>query len=77
MVMKISIALFFFKVKAYKRTRRHDLTLAKEKDVRKYSVSHRTVNEWNKLIVYLDSQKPRASLSSASKGVAWIRLKSC
>ena len=52
MVMKISTLIFFFKTKARKRTREHDITLMKGKsslDVRKYSLSQRTVNEWNKL----------------------------
>ena len=41
-----------FKIKTGKRTRGHDLTLVKGQnrlDVRKYSFSQRTVNEWNKL----------------------------
>ena len=44
----------FFKIKTCKRTRGHDFTLVKEQsrlDVRKYSFSQRTVNEWNKLSV--------------------------
>ena len=42
----------FFKIKTGKRTRGRDFTLGKGRtrlDVRKYSFSHRTVNEWNKL----------------------------
>ena len=34
------------------RTRRHEVTLVKDQcrlDIRKYSFSHRTINEWNKL----------------------------
>ena len=34
------------------RTREHEVTLVKEQcrlDIRKYSFSHRTINEWNKL----------------------------
>ena len=42
----------FFKIMRSKRTRGHDFTLVKGQsrlEVRKYSFSQRTVNEWNKL----------------------------
>ena len=42
----------FVKIKTGKITRGHDFTLVKRQsrlDVRKYSFSQRTVNEWNKL----------------------------
>ena len=42
----------FVKIKTGKRTRGHDFKLVKWQnrlDVRKYSFSQRTVNEWNKL----------------------------
>ena len=42
----------FVKIKTGKRINGHDLTLVKGRsrlDVRKYSFSQRTVNEWNKL----------------------------
>ncbi len=42
----------FFSVKKDRRTRGHELTLAKEQsrlDIRKFSFSQRTVNEWNRL----------------------------
>ena len=42
----------FFKIKTGKRTRGYDFTSVKGQsrlDVRKYSFSQRTVNEWNKL----------------------------
>ena len=42
----------FFTVKEERRTRRHGVTLAKKQrrlDIRKFSFSQRTVNEWNRL----------------------------
>ena len=42
----------FFKLKKGSRTRGHKAALAKEQcrlDIRKYSFSHRVINEWNKL----------------------------
>ena len=42
----------FFSVKEERRTRGHGVTLAKKQcrlDIRKFSVSQRTVNEWNRL----------------------------
>ena len=42
----------FFSLKKYSRTRRHEITLVKDQyilDIRKYSFSQRTINEWNKL----------------------------
>ena len=42
----------FFTVKEERRTRGHGVTLAKKQcrlDIRKFSFSHRTVNEWNRL----------------------------
>ena len=40
----------FFSLKKYNRTRGHDVTLVKDQcrlDIRKYSLSQRTINEWN------------------------------
>ena len=45
----------FFKIKTGKITRGHDFTLVKGQsrlDVRKYSFSQKTVNEWNKLSAF-------------------------
>ncbi len=42
----------FFSVKKDRRTRGHEVTLAKEQctlDIRKFLFSQRTVNEWNRL----------------------------
>ena len=42
----------FFSFKKDTRTRGHEVKLVKDQsklDIRKYSFSHRTVNEWNKL----------------------------
>ena len=42
----------FFLLKKDNRTRRHEITLVKDHcrlDIRKYSFSQRTINEWNKL----------------------------
>ena len=42
----------FFTVKVERRTRAHGVTLAKKQcrlDIRKFSFSQRTVNEWNRL----------------------------
>ena len=42
----------FFSVKEVRRTRVHGVTLAKKQcrlDIRKYSFSQRTFNEWNRL----------------------------
>ena len=42
----------FFSLKKDKRTRGHEVTLVKDQcrlDIRKYSFSQRTINEWNKL----------------------------
>ena len=42
----------FFTVKEERRTRRHGVTLAKKQcrlDIRKFSFSQRTVNEWDRL----------------------------
>ena len=42
----------FFSVKEERRTRGHGVTLAKKQcrlDIRKFSFSQRTVNEWNRL----------------------------
>ena len=42
----------FFTVKEERRTRGHGVTLAKKQcrlDIRKFSFSQRTVNEWNRL----------------------------
>ena len=56
MVMKIFILIFVFEIKESKITRGHNFTLVKKQsrlDVRKYSFSQRTINVWNKLIVYM------------------------
>ena len=50
--MKILTEIFLFTVKEERRTRVHRLTLAKKQrrlDIRTFSFSQRTVNEWNKL----------------------------
>ena len=42
----------FFSLKKDNRTREHEVTLVKDQcrlDIRKYSFSQRTINEWNKL----------------------------
>ena len=42
----------FFSLKKDNRTRGHEVTLVKDQcrlDIRKYSFSQRTINEWNKL----------------------------
>ena len=53
MGMKILTECFFiFSVKEERRTRGHGITLAKKQcrlDIRKFSFSQRTVNEWNRL----------------------------
>ena len=49
--MKI-LRIFFFSLKKDNRTRGHEVTLVKDQcrlDIRKYSFSKRTINEWNKL----------------------------
>ena len=51
MGMKILIEMFF-SLKKDSRTRGHEVTLVKDQrrlDIRKYSFSHRTINESNKL----------------------------
>ena len=51
MGMKILIEMFF-SLKNDSRTRGHEVKLVKDQyrlDIRKYSFSQRTVNEWNKL----------------------------
>ena len=56
MGMKILIEIFFFSLKKkYSRTRGHEVTLVKDQcrmDIRKYSFSQRTLNEWNNLSTY-------------------------
>ena len=52
MVMKIWTLLYFSKLRQVNELEDHDLTLVKGQsrlDVRKYSFSKKTVNEWNKL----------------------------
>ena len=42
----------FFSLKKDNRTRGHEITVVKDQcrlDIRKYSFSQRTINEWNKL----------------------------
>ena len=49
--MKILIEMFF-SLKKDSRTRGHQVKLVKDQcglDIRKYSFSQRTINEWNKL----------------------------
>ena len=49
--MKI-LTEFIFSVKEERRTRGHGVTLVKKQyilDIRKFSFSQRTVNEWNRL----------------------------
>ena len=44
----------FFSLKIDSRTRGHEVTLVKDQfrlDIRKYSFSQRTINEWNKLSI--------------------------
>ena len=51
MGMKILIEICF-SLKKYSRTRGHEVKLVKDQcrlDIRKYSFSQRTVNEWNRL----------------------------
>ena len=51
MVMKILILIFFL-IKERKITRGHNYTLVKKQsilDVRKYSISQKIINFWNKL----------------------------
>ena len=51
MGMKILIDMFF-SLKKDSRTRGHEVKLVKNQrrlDIRKYSFSQRTINEWNKL----------------------------
>ena len=50
--MKILIEIFFFSIKEERRTRGHGITLAKKQcrlDIRKFSFSQRTANQWNRL----------------------------
>ena len=52
MGMKI-LTEFVFTAKEERRTRGHGVTLAKKQcriDIRKFSCSQRTVNEWNRLL---------------------------
>ena len=45
----------FFSLKKDNRTRRHEVTLVKDQrrlDIRKYSFSQKTINEWKKLCTY-------------------------
>ena len=49
---KILIEIFFFSLKKDNSIRGHEVTLVKDQcrlDIRKYSFSQRTINEWNKL----------------------------
>ena len=46
----------FFSLKKDSRTRGHEVKLGKNQcrlDIRKYSFSQRTVNEWNKLSTFI------------------------
>ena len=50
--MKILILIFFFEIRERKISRGHSYTLEKKQsrlDVRKYSLSQRTINVWNNL----------------------------
>ena len=52
MGMKILIEMCFFSLKKDSKTRGYEVTLVKDQcrlDIRKYSFSHRTINERNKL----------------------------
>ena len=52
MGMEILIEICFFSLNKDSRTGGHEVELVKDQcrlDIRKYSFSHRTVNEWNKL----------------------------
>ena len=52
MVIKILILIFVFEINEIKITRGHNYTLVKKQsrlDVRKYSFSQRTINEYNNL----------------------------
>ena len=52
MGMKTLIEIFFFSFNKNNTTRGHELTLVKDQcrlDIRKYSLSQRKINEWNKL----------------------------
>ena len=47
--------IHFLSIKKDSRTRGHEVALVKDQcrlDVRKYSFSQRTINEWNLLIVW-------------------------
>ena len=49
--MKILTTIFVVTIKEERRTRGHGVTLAKKQrrlDIRKFSFSQRTVNEWNR-----------------------------
>ena len=77
----------FFLLKKDSRTRGHDVKLVKDQcrlDIRKYSFSQRTINEWNKLSMdcitvsglHVDERcwildKPMASLSTCHLGL-WL-----
>ena len=52
MGMTILVEIIVFPLKKDNRTRGHEVTLVKDQcrlDIRKYSFSQRTINEWNKL----------------------------
>ena len=52
MGIQILIEIFFLTQKKDNRTRGHEVTLIKDQcrlDIRKYSFSQRTINEWNNL----------------------------
>jgi hypothetical protein len=52
MGMKTLTEIFFFSVKEERRIRGHGITLAKKQcrlDIRTFSFSQRTINEWNRL----------------------------
>ena len=52
MGIKILLEICFFSLKKDSRTRGHEINLVKDQfrlDIRKYSFSQRTTNEWNKL----------------------------
>ena len=55
MGMKNIVRNIVFSLKKDSRTRGHDATLVKDQcrlDLRKYSFSQRTINDWNKLSTY-------------------------
>ena len=71
MVMKILAEIFvLFTVKQVRTTTGHTVTIAKEQctlDIRKFSFSQRTVNEWNTLFKIQDSKNVIVRLKNILK----------